>query len=128
MLTIADNVKDAIKYSYIPDISYVTDETVHITTTTVSGDFKQVTSDDTIEGVKIILKVIMKIFKKFNVEPIKAVGQQFDPKFHQVMLMEETDEYPNNTILSELQTGYMIHDRLLRPSMVVVSTPKKEKK
>jgi molecular chaperone GrpE len=79
-----------------------------------------------IDGVKMILKEITKIFKKFNVEPIEAVGKQFDPKFHQAISLEETDEYTNNTILSELQTGYMIHDRLLRPSMVVVSTLKKE--
>jgi molecular chaperone GrpE len=79
-----------------------------------------------IDGVEMILKEITKIFKKFNVEPIEAVGRQFDPKFHQAMSLEETDEYTDNTILSELQTGYMIHDRLLRPSMVVVSTLKKE--
>ena len=77
-----------------------------------------------IEGVKMILKEIDRILKKFNVEPIDALGQQFDPKFHQAMSLEETDDWMDNTILSELQKGYMIHDRLLRPSMVVVSTLK----
>ena len=79
-----------------------------------------------IDGVRMILKEIDRVFKKFNVEPIDAIGQQFDPRFHQAMSLEENDSYTNNTILSELQTGYMIHDRLLRPSMVVVSTLKKE--
>ena len=77
-----------------------------------------------IEGVNMILKEIDRILKRFNVEPIEAVGKQFDPNFHQAMVLEETDECPDNTILSELQSGYMIHDRLLRPSMVVVSTLK----
>ena len=77
-----------------------------------------------IDGVNMILKETMRIFKKFNVEPINVVGKQFDPKFHHAISLEETDEYINNTILSELQSGYMIHDRLLRPSMVVVSTLK----
>ena len=82
----------------------------------------------TIDGVKMILKEIDKTFKKFNVEPIDAVGQQFNPNLHHAMSLEETDEYTDNTILSELQTGYMIHDRLLRPSMVVVSTLKTKEK
>ena len=81
-----------------------------------------------IEGVNMILKEIMRIFKKFNVEPIDAVGKQFNPELHHAMSLEETDKHPNNTILSELQSGYMIHDRLLRPSMVVVSTLKTKEK
>ena len=80
-----------------------------------------------IEGINFILTKINTMFKKFNVEPIKAIGQQFNPEFHQAMGLEETGEYPSNTILSELQRGYMIHDRLLRPSMVIVSTKIKEK-
>jgi molecular chaperone GrpE len=79
-----------------------------------------------IEGVKMIIKETDRIFKKFNVEPIDAVGQLFDPKFHQAISVEETGLYIDNTILSEHQKGYMIHDRLLRPSMVTVSTLKKE--
>jgi molecular chaperone GrpE len=78
-----------------------------------------------IDGVIMILKEVDKIFRKFNIELIDAVGKQFNPEFHQAMLLEETNECPDNTILSELQTGYMIHDRLLRPSMVVVSILKK---
>lgn len=79
-----------------------------------------------IEGVNLVLKEITRILKKFNVKPINAVMHQFDPNFHQAMSQEETDKYPDNTIIAELQKGYMIHDRLLRPSMVVVSTLRKE--
>jgi len=75
-------------------------------------------------GMNFTLTRINTTLKKFNVEPIEAIGKQFDPKFHQAMSLEETDDYTDNTILSELQKGYMIHDRLLRPSMVVVSTLK----
>jgi len=76
------------------------------------------------EGVNLVLKEITRILKKFNVEPIDAVMRPFDPNFHQAMSQEETDKYPDNTVIAELQKGYMIHDRLLRPSMVVVSTLK----
>ena len=82
-----------------------------------------------IEGVNLVLKEITKILKKFNVEPIDAVMRPFHPNFHHAMSLEENNNYPENTIITELQKGYMIHDRLLRPSMVVVSTLKtKEEK
>ncbi len=76
------------------------------------------------DGVNMTLKEILKVFEKFNVKPIESIGQLFDPTFHQAMMQEETDEHPENTIITELQKGYMIHDRLLRPSMVVVAASK----
>ena len=79
------------------------------------------------DGVNMTLKEILKVFEKFNVKPIESIGQPFDPTFHQAMMQEETDDYPENTVITELQKGYMIHDRLLRPSMVVVATAKAKK-
>lgn len=86
---------------------------------------KGVTSEAcVIEGVEMTLNEILKILKKFNVTPIEAKGKPFDPVYHEAMMQEESDEYPENTVINELQKGYMIHDRLLRPAMVVVSKPK----
>lgn len=76
------------------------------------------------EGVDMTLKEILKVFEKFNVKPIVALGKPFDPNFHQAAMREEMNERPENTVLNELEKGYMIHDRLLRPAMVVVSMPK----
>ena len=76
------------------------------------------------DGVNLTLREILKVFEKFNVKSIKSIGQPFDPNFHQAMMQEETDDYPENTVITELQKGYMIHDRLLRPSMVVVAASK----
>lgn len=74
-----------------------------------------------LEGVKMTLREILKIFDKFGVKPIESAGKPFDPTFHQAMLQEEAIGRPENTVLKEMQRGYMIHDRLLRPAMVVVS-------
>lgn len=74
-----------------------------------------------IEGVKMTLKQLCSSFSKFGVAPIKAVGKTFDPRFHEAVMSEESDTQPNNIVLKELQTGYMMNDRLLRPSTVVVS-------
>lgn len=77
-----------------------------------------------VEGVEMTLNEILKILKKFDVNPIEARGKPFNPVYHEAMMQEETDEYPENTVINEFQKGYMIHDRLLRPAMVVVSKAK----
>jgi len=74
-----------------------------------------------LEGVKMTHKEMIKLFEIFNVKSVEAQGKPFDPVFHQAVTNQESDEYPNNTVISELQKGYLLHDRLIRPSMVVVS-------
>ena len=86
-----------------------------------STDAHDVSNACVVEGVKLTFQDILKILEKFGVKPILSVHQPFDPSFHQAMLQEEAKEVPENTVLKEMQRGYMIHDRLLRPAMVVVS-------
>ena len=74
-----------------------------------------------VEGVNMTLKEILKVFEQFSVKPFESLGETFDPSFHQAMYQEETTGHPDNTVIRELQKGYMMHDRLLRPAMVVVS-------
>ncbi len=74
-----------------------------------------------VDGVALTLNEIMKILERHYVKPIQALGEPFDPAFHQAMSQEEKAEQPPNTVVQEYQKGYLIHDRLLRPSMVVVS-------
>ena len=89
---------------------------------------KEYQAKDVVEGVDLTLQEILKIFKRFKVEPIKAIGEQFDPGFHQAMAQEEADDQPPNTVIKEFQKGYLIHERLLRPAMVVVSKAKEKNK
>ena len=67
------------------------------------------------------LEGILDLIKKYHVTPIDSEGKPFDPQFHQAFQQEESEDHPNNTVVKEFQKGYMLHDRLLRPSMVVVS-------
>ena len=80
-----------------------------------------------VEGVNLTIDEISKIFKKFNVKPILSLNEPFDPNFHKAVMQEENEEYPDNVVLKELQKGYLMHDRLLRPAMVIVSKSKGEK-
>jgi molecular chaperone GrpE len=90
---------------------------------TSAGNDQQ-TNSSVVEGVTMTLKEIYKVFEQFGIKPIESIGKTFDPVFHQAMMQEETEAYPENTVSRELQKGYMIHDRLLRPAMVVVSKKK----
>jgi molecular chaperone GrpE len=88
-----------------------------------SSDARQANSG-LVEGVNMTLKEMLKIFEKFNVRPVESLKKHFNPSFHQAVMTEETDDYAEHIVINELQKGYMMHDRLLRPAMVVVSTPK----
>ncbi|MGB9499835.1 MAG: nucleotide exchange factor GrpE [Dissulfuribacterales bacterium] len=77
-----------------------------------------------IEGVEMTLNEILKILNKFQVTPIEALGKPFDPAFHEAVMQNESDKHPDNTIISELQKGYLLHGRLLRPAMVEISKGK----
>jgi molecular chaperone GrpE len=79
-----------------------------------------------INGVVLTLNEIHKVLEKFNIKPFSSIGEAFDPNFHQAMMQADSDEHPDNTVLQELQRGYMIHNRLLRPAMVVVSKQKEK--
>lgn len=79
--------------------------------------------DSLMEGVKLTHREILKVFQNFNVKPVEAENQSFDPNFHQAVTQKETNEVPENTVTDVLQTGYLLHDRLIRPAMVVVSKP-----
>jgi molecular chaperone GrpE len=76
------------------------------------------------EGLSLTLKELLRIFEKFNVMPIEAVGKPFNPEFHEAILREESGEFPENTVLREMQKGYVIGGRLLRPALVVVTAPR----
>ena len=77
-----------------------------------------------IEGVEMTLKEIYKVLDTFNLKCLEAEGKVFDPNFHQAVLQEETDEQADNTVLKVMQKGYILHDRLIRPAMVVVAKAK----
>ena len=80
-----------------------------------------------IDHIDIINNDMISIFKKNNIEPIKAIGQKLDPNIHQAMMEVEDDEKEQGTIVQEIQKGFMMKDRLLRPSLVGVSKKKVKK-
>jgi molecular chaperone GrpE len=84
----------------------------------------------TLEHLDIINKDLISIFTKNNIKPIDSINKKLDPNFHQAMMEIEDDAKEPGTIIQEIQKGFMIKDRLLRPSLVAVSkkTEKKDEK
>ena len=74
-----------------------------------------------IEHIDIIHNDMLSIFKKNNIEPIKAINKKLDPNLHQAMMEIEDSSKDPGTIVQEIQKGFMMKDRLLRPSLVGVS-------
>jgi len=75
----------------------------------------------TLEHLEIINKDLISIFKKNNIEPIDSVNKKLDPNFHQAMLEVENEQKEPGTIIQEIQKGFMMKDRLLRPALVGVT-------
>ena len=82
------------------------------------------------EHLEIIYKDTLSIFKKNNIEQIKSINEKLDPNFHQAMMEIEDDSKEPGTIVQEIQKGFLMKDRLLRPALVGVSkkTVKKDQK
>ncbi len=74
-----------------------------------------------VEGVRMIQKQLLEVLTKANVSVVEAVGQPFNPEFHEAIASEVSDEVPDETVLQEFQKGYVMHGRLIRPSIVKVS-------
>ena len=77
-------------------------------------------------GVELIYRQMLDALQKAGVQPIKAVGQPFDPKMHEAIEMVDTTDVPDHHVLDELQRGYRYKDRLLRPAMVRVARNSKD--
>jgi molecular chaperone GrpE len=74
-------------------------------------------------GVELTLRQLKAVFEKFNLTDIDPAGQKFDPHRHQAISVVESDAEPN-TVVQVLQKGYLLHDRVLRPALVIVAKAK----
>jgi len=81
--------------------------------------------DDLRKGVELIHKQLQDTLQKLNIQQVPAKGVPFDPRVHEAIEMVESSEVPDHHVLEELQPGYRMKDRLLRPAMVKVATSKK---
>ncbi len=74
-----------------------------------------------LEGLRLIHQSLKSVLEKFGVKPVIALSEKFDPEYHEAVMQEENPDAEDGTVLVEVQKGYLLKDRLLRPAMVVVS-------
>jgi molecular chaperone GrpE len=84
------------------------------------------TDDSWVEGVRLVERKLRNVLESEGVTPIEAIGLPFDPNVHEAVVHEETADYPDNHVIDELQRGYRLHDRVLRPALVKVANNPKE--
>jgi molecular chaperone GrpE len=106
ILPILDNVERAC--DHIPDTAH---ETVK----------------ELVEGMGLIKKQFHSVLEKMGVKSIEALNAPFDPHFHQGVMQEPRSDVDSNTVVKVVQTGYTLHEKVIRPSMVVVSTTPEDK-
>ena len=74
------------------------------------------------ESFKLIHKQVFDSLAKMGLEEIKAIGEEFDPNFHEAVMQTPSEEHPEHTVIAELQKGYKVGDKVIRPTMVNVAT------
>ena len=79
-------------------------------------------ADGLAQGVAMVSTQISKVLEDHGCKKIDAVGQTFDPNLHQALQMQPSDDHPANTVMQDLRAGFQLHDRLIRPAQVFVST------
>jgi len=80
-----------------------------------------ISSDGWFEGIQLVYRKLTTILEGMNVKVIEAVGQPFDPNHHEAIMQEASEEYESGIVTRELQKGYMLGDRVIRPSLVYVA-------
>ena len=74
-----------------------------------------------VEGIRLVERKLRGLLESEGVTPIEAVGRPFDPNLHEAVVHEDTTAYPDNTVIDEVQRGYLLHERVLRPALVRVA-------
>ncbi len=78
--------------------------------------------DDLIQGLQMIQGQFDQVFGSYSAKPIEALGQPFDPNLHEALQQMPSNEHPPMTVIQELERGYVMHDRVIRPSKVIVAS------
>lgn len=74
-----------------------------------------------VAGIEMIYKQLWDVLSREGLQPVPAVGEQFDPNRHEAIMQEISSEYPDNTVIEELQRGYFFKDKVVRPALVKVA-------
>lgn len=121
------DMQDQVRYASLRLMSELL-ESVDNLERAIESYEKDPNGDGLCEGVKLVAMQISKVLTDHGCKKIEALGQPFDPNLHQALQMQPSEDHPANTVMMDLRPGFQLHDRLIRPAQVFVSTgaPKQE--
>ena len=112
---------EQIKYASLPLLTELIESVDNLNRATESAETEGEGSG-LLQGVTMVATQLSSLMEKHGCKAIKSVGQPFDPNFHQAVQMQPSDEFPANTVMHEIRSGFKLHDRVIRPAQVFVST------
>ncbi len=115
------DTQDQLKYASVPLMNELL-EVIDNLDRAIAAHESDAPGEGLLEGVKLVAQQIATILENKGCKKIEAIGQPFDPNLHQAVQMQPSNEYDANTVMQELRTGFQLHDRVIRPSQVFVST------
>lgn len=115
------NAHESVKYASLPMMSGLLESADNLNRAMEAAEND---SDRTalLVGVRMVADQILEILKANGCQPIAAIGQPFDPNLHEAVQMQASADFPPNTVMAEIRTGYLLHERVIRPAQVIIST------
>lgn len=116
-----------LKYANLPLIRDLMDVIDNLKRATESAEKDSAQTDSSsnqalLAGVRMVLTQMETVFAKYGCQPIRSLGVPFDPNFHEAISQMPSGQYPAGSVAQEVAVGYLLHDRVVRPSCVIVST------
>jgi molecular chaperone GrpE len=115
------DVQDQIRYAPLELISQLLDSVDNLQRAIESYE-SEPNGEGLVEGVKMVAQQIASTLENHGCEKIEAVGKAFDPTLHQAVQMQPSEKYEANTVMADMRPGFRLHDRVIRPSQVFIST------
>lgn len=113
--------EEQIKYASMPLLTELLESVDNLNRATESAESEN-ESSSLLQGVTMVAAQLSSLMEKHGCRVIQSVGQPFDPNCHQAVQMQPSDEFPANTVMHEIRSGFKLHDRVIRPAQVFVST------
>jgi molecular chaperone GrpE len=118
------DAEQQLRYANMPLVRDMLDVIDNLKRATEAATNESGNSSALLDGVQMVTQQLANILTKFACKPIESVGQPFDPNIHEAIAQMPSGEVPAGHVLQEVAVGYMLHDRVIRPSQVIVSTGK----
>ncbi|WP_228441555.1 nucleotide exchange factor GrpE [Novibacillus thermophilus] len=113
--------EEQAKYAALPVVKALLPALDNLERALDAARSENASSDGLGQGVEMVTKQMFDILKEFGLESIPSVGEPFNPEFHEAVMTVESEEHESGTVVEELQKGYLLKDRVIRPAMVKVS-------